>query len=707
MALENISTEWKNSLKTARPDERVYVGFRKREILELSESDPVWTATGDSPNTPGSHYLSDGHIEYLFPMPDVYSMEIYCDMAFALSGTDHVLWGWFIDSTHYEKLYFVGGGTNKFRLEFMDGGTARYLESATIVSATETVVTWTVDHGNGTGELWIDRTSADDSFSGSLDTLASEFNIARVRKDLSTEGEFSVFYMRFFEGVTISDDDVQNCFKDIKDEEIYFPMNKNGTGWDRCNITSRVRTLAKRERIVNTKGSDVANDVRLRLFSPNGIFADDQYAEFSPADEQYNGTVDQKYLRKRCWVFIDLWYGTDFEPTFHGLLERGGIARISQIKDEQYVSLKATDLIGEGASRRKEEGDHYESKQLVDDVESDSLLHIYIYEMLDRRVRNYLSNSGFENATIGNSWLSSGSCAISRDGTYALRGSYSGKMALTGAGTMYQTVDFENFNDYINKGEDWTAVVFVKSASAAGFDLILSERNSGGENDNTTEACTLAGGEDFKMFSVTHKITDSDSDQLRLTISDDATIDLYVDCALLVYGKKIPEAIALNSNDGTSGVSLARDAMEENFHRIGIEADQVDIEHPWARLEQGDKIWDHIKAMGLACASYYNGIGPAGQYIFTAVLGEDGDPMEEETLTEFRNISSSINNFSPNKIIGNAVRITIDSGAMTWWSAVATGDFDFETGNGEYALAGSYWPSRSDFGEYFAKWGDV
>ncbi len=77
-----------------------------------------------SHTVPGSHALTGGYAEYLLPLPDTLNFEIKAKANFAYNvASDQPLFGWYLDATHYLK-YIYNATTDKYELEWMDGGTA-------------------------------------------------------------------------------------------------------------------------------------------------------------------------------------------------------------------------------------------------------------------------------------------------------------------------------------------------------------------------------------------------------------------------------------------------------------------------------------------------------------------------------------------------------------------------------------------------------
>lgn len=713
MAIRWVSAAWKASLKSSSI-ERYYLGFRKREYPGLDTSDDTYTLITSADNQAGSHNLTGGHIKSLYTMPTVGTIEVreYSNFAYD-TASNQILFGWFVAADKY-LMYYYNATDDKYRLEFKDGGTARYLESAAYTALLPTekwkthTATW--DLGNETGGLWVDRVSKDTSWSGALDTETTVQNTFHIRKDLTTAGDYKINYLRLFDTVTAATASVTNAFRDIENEEIVWYLNGNSIARDRCNISRHVLTCSKTERVANSGGSDVANNFTMTLYSPGGIYADDQYAAFLPASEQFNGTAAQKYLHRRSHVFVENWYGTEFEPIFVGLVDNGGYKRTTPkggttTRGRQTVSLTCDDHVAELGMRVKRNGGYWSDYKLADDTDTASLIHAFVKEGLNREVYNFLGNSSFENADITDSWIAAGSVALSKDAAEYFYGSASGQLDFTGAGSLTQTITFDN-SKKLNLGETWNWSLFAKSAAGCTFAITLYEYDSAGANDNTAVNCTLAGGEGWKRFNVAHTITDGDSDELRCVIADTANpLTIFVDANMLVQSDVPPNYLVNNTNDGASGTIDAADAGSAEYERIGFDVEQVDITHPWARMEAGDRPWEHIKQISLGVGSKNVGIDQAGTFKLRAYLGEDTD-LEPVTVTETMDFKSMPSGFKPNKLVGHGVKIVKTTQLRTVWTGAAVSLWSLAARDGEAVLSSAYFPD-TDYPDYWAKYGDV
>jgi len=73
-------------------------------------------------------------------------------------------------------------------------------------------------------------------------------------------------------------------------------------------------------------------------------------------------------------------------------------------------------------------------------------------------------------------------------------------------------------HEKINPGEKFTFSIYLKSTVACDCQISIDECDAGGVNDSTEANYALVGGEGWVRFSVTHEITDPDSDRLIIRV---------------------------------------------------------------------------------------------------------------------------------------------------------------------------------------------
>jgi len=682
-------------------------------------------------NIPGSHYLSSGYTEHLLEMPDTFTLQIKFKPNFAHdTGSHQGVFEWYVSATQYFR-FFYHFGADQFFASWQDGGNSRSLGSVQYDDGSShrninQYITMTVAIDLTTGDitgsaLWMNKTQDDTAWNAAIDTKTTEFNSVMFRRNtsLSTTGDYDIAYVRFFSGLVATDAQVQNDFKDVKNEEIFFSLDGHGTGRSRCNITRFVGSLTTTKQVQNlSSGSQCANRCGVLLFNRDndgqGYFSDDQYAAYDPTADQFNGTVNQKYLQRRSNVTIENWYDGDFDTAFFGKVNSSLYTRSTQDQTYGTVGISCDDYIGLIARTSVEKGRYYEDYDLCDTAsESTSLLHVITRLATKRPVYNYLSNSSFENANIGNSWLVTAGGAFTKDATHVLFGGNAG-MLIPGAANEqgYQTVVFTS-EDSLNVGETYNFSIWLYSVGAAtsGANYILiNENDSVGVNDYTATVYQLSGGEGYSKVEVSHTITDSDSDRIVVQISADAGDIIWTEGASLIRGDRALNYFVLNNNDGVAGVSNADDADSDSYDIMGFDVESIAITHPWRRIDENMSMWGYLKGIDDATAGSYIGLNSAGTFKHRSRLATDyEDPIPYGTLTMTRGLGTSIDLNSKNNIVVHGVNIVKDNLIQIVWEAGASHAFPL-TDNGtinEAVAANGIWPDPDTYGDSFvARYGN-
>ena len=220
----------------------------------------------------------------------------------------------------------------------------------------------------------------------------------------------------------------------------------------------------------------------------------------------------------------------------------------------------------------------------------------------------------------------------------------------------------------------------------------------------------MSGGEDWKFFSVTHKLTDVTSDRLVPQIRIQTTgVNVQFDGAMLTQSHKSLNWFVLNNNDGSSGISNATLADSATYNTCGFNVDSVNITHPWVFLPQFTNPWTHLGWLADATLAIYIGFDACGTFVYKSRLATGySDQASLETVTSVRDISSFIEQDSANSIIIAGIKITKDDYIQEVWNAGASGDFTVDDGGvvKELLSNGYFFPSYDTFGEYWAKYGD-
>jgi hypothetical protein len=366
-------------------------------------------------------------------------------------------------------------------------------------------------------------------------------------------------------------------------------------------------------------------------------------------------------------------------------------------------------MVADIATKTEENSTSWEDKKLSDATEANSLVHLIARRATQIKVKNYLANSSFENATIANSWIVAGGTAPTfTKQAGGLFGSSQGDLVYDDATcTVTQQINFDG-TKRLNVGESYTFSIWVKSASAvsnASSLLKLAEHDSGGENDNTTAQYTVTAGAGWHLAEVTHEITDGDSDELRCIIQLADNVTLSVDGAMLVQNDRAYKWFVLNDNDGAAGVEDADDADYDAYDQCGFDVDAVDVTHPWAVVDEGAPVWGYLKEIANASVCYYMGCDSAGTFKFRSRLKTGyADPASIETITDdFFNLTVYLSPVIANKILIGGIKIIKDGNSKYLWDARQT--TLWETNLFGIVLAdGDTWPDPAEYGEFWAKY---
>lgn len=712
---------WKNDLKErVWPTDRIYIDFRQ-EIYPPYDSDLEYTLITHADNQPNGFNVTGGTSDYLLELPDTFTLSIRVKANFDYdTASSQYLIGWYVGATKYCYLYYSAAGDG-YRFRWRDG-----VDDATLTGQTYTdndvlhdwhdiCVAIDLTTGDTSGSaLYIDRDSKDTTWTSNIDAHVTNFPILEMRCVNDNEGDYQINHLRIFPNKVATSAEVAEDFKSVQDEEIIWHFNGEGCGRTRCNVTRFVQNIYNEKSIEDfASGSASSNTLTVQLKSPEGEFADDQYAAFDPTSDDFNGLVTQKYMQARCRLVMESWYNHDYEIVFNGRLTEGAFSRNSAAGLISTVTITGEDSVSDIARKFRRKAIAYEDKKISDTTEADSLIHLITQLATKDDIYNFLSNSSFENAVITNSWSLTdlGIGATWAKAAGGLFGSNEGQ--LTNGNNyclVYQIVTFTG-KKKLNVGETYTFSVWLKCADACGHLIQLNERDSGGSNDYTNENYSIDGGEGWISCSVTHTITDSDSDRLRCSVYVNDTVTLSIDGAMLIQNDRTINWFILNDNDGAAGVESADDADSDSYDTVGFDVDAVNVTHPYAVLKQGANIWDELKLLGDAAGAMYNGMDEAGIYKFRAKLKTGyADPTSLETITddEITGVATSLEVAQANKIVVHGVKIKEYTNMTAVWIASASGSFDQGSGQqiAETIADGDYWPDEDD-GDYWAKYGQI
>ncbi len=498
------------------------------------------------------------------------------------------------------------------------------------------------------------------------------------------------------------------------DRQIIFDFNGTTLARERIRIP-KVNTSTDKRGVTDISlsksvenpqtGSAGANTARLTLLNINGQFSDDQYDAFDPFQGYYNGTAYQKYLQNRVPVEIESEYINDtslypsdtlypsntlypagplgtsnVEPIFIGRTTQGAFKRNSPNKFLGEVTIDVEDGIAELGETSLDKAYAFDSHDICDPAnESDSLVHDIVRIVTKKEIRNFALNSSFENATIANSWTNSGMSTFERSNTYAQFGTYSMKcIADTAGDKVTQVIKFETI-DLIDVGDTFNFSAFIRQGTASTVKIMIEELTSAGALVGT--ASETACGTDTGVFTrvnVSRTILSSTCTQLRITFYAVDTSTFYVDGVMLTRGYDPIDYFLLNATDGSSGSGSADSAATYLYDTVAIDADAVDIEHPYALLDKGSSPWEALKDIGNASIAYYVGMTPDGVFRFK-VRYAGNTPETIGAVEDNAGVATSLEVNTCNAVKVHGVIIHKDTAPKNLWNGEAAGIFTTET----------------------------
>lgn len=710
-----ISSSWQNYLNTEYPqDHRVYIDFRGKQYPTIA-SGGTYTLITQADNRPGTHNLTSGYTSYFLDMTSIMTISALVKPSCVYNvSTKQAIWSWYHTASRYLSCHYI---SSQFVVEWAEGSTARTMVSSSYTTTTA-LQTWvtigaTIDLSSAEqdgSKLWINGVVVDEQWDDTIVAKASYYPMYQIRALNGSAGAMTINHVRMFQNLK---EDISNDFSSRKEEEIYWPLNGHGTGHTRCNVSTRVTDLDIGKSIESPKGNANPNTLNVGLMSPNGEFADDQYAAFDPANEAYNGTSSQKYMQRRCPIEVETWYGGTYEPEFVGRIDGDVFRRHSGVGDISRVTISAEDEWGDFQRRVRQKGKYYENYELCNtSTSSTSLLHTIAKMHSQKEWYNFLANSSFENATAANSWSVTGTSATVTRAAGGLVGSYQLDWLVAGmASTIVQNVTFSGTKK-LNVGQNWNYSVYAKAATAFDCVLRLNELTAAGTsitaNAATTAAFSAGGG--WKKMEKTVSISTSATAILQAQLYSLSTATLSLDCAMLIQNDRSLDWFVLNNNDGAAGVESADDADSELYDTVGFDVDDAMIIHPWARVEQGESIGDYLAQIGDATAARYIGMDAAGTLKYRTIFKTSyADPTALATIDATQSIDTVLDVAQANKILVHGVTIMKDTILRQVWDAAAAGTFtkDGTSWIRETVANGGSWPTAASSFEYWASYGDV
>jgi hypothetical protein len=711
MSIKWIGAAWQSNLATGFPqDHRTYIDFRQQQYTEVVGS-PTFTLITSADNQPGSHNFTGGYANYLLDMPPTLTFDIYFKPTFSYTGgTNQYLWSWYNDATHQLSFYF-DVVSHTYILNWQDGGTNRTMGSSAYANDVTfqvwTRTTFSIDLTTGTNAgsaFYLQGSSVATTWSGVSDVKARYFPTFSIRGRNSTAGAYTINYARMY-SVTSTAAEVSANFSAKKDEEIVWHFNGCALGHTRCSVTSRTLNCDIERSATSPAGQSSSNFASIVLLSPQGQFADDQYSAFNAASEIYNGTSSQSFLKQRCPLEIETWYGGLFELEFTGRIDDNVFKRRSQVYDISRVTIHAYDLVDELKRRVRQKAYSFDSYSLCDPSSTATSLVHAIAGMGYPEWYNFLGNSSFENATIGNSWLVAGAGAsIAKVAGGLMGGSQCDLTYGAATANLYQIITFTG-NKKLNVGQKWTAFVYLKAGAAAAGNIYLYGYAGAGLVETTSTAYSLTGGEGWRRYSVTYTIANSTVNTLRFSVSTNASISF--DCAMVIQNGQALNWFIVNSNDGTAGTISADNALSSTYATFGFDVDDAMITHPYAIVEQGVPIWNYLSQIADATAARYMGCDACGTLKYrTPFKAGYADPAALATISNIQSVDANLTIDQANKIVIHGAVIMKNTGIVQVWSADKTAFFTRDAAGYLYETVtdGSVWPFTRFYNDFWASY---
>jgi hypothetical protein len=699
MALKFIPQSWRDDMRTNPfTNLNFYLNPRCRTIPALTEAGVSYIKNDVSTNMRGTYRMQCGgstDLTYLYTLPQRFIIEGWFKPEFAYDiGVSQTIFGSNIDSADLQIRYNFFDDSFLF-VTRIGGISTALLQSDAFISTVD-LQKWIYLRG------WFDNiaklkglymTCNGVSIADSTGTPgAGAFGITNIQSFFPTVATESSYWIIHELDETLATGEYKTY---QADRQIIFDFNGTTLARERIRIPRNsassdmrgVKSFNYHAALENElSGSACANTAGLTLYNIKGQFCDDQYDAFDPFQGYYNGTLAQKYLQNRVGIEIETHapaaisaydYQGYCEPLFIGRTTPGAFRRSSPSKFYGAVSIEAEDGVAELGETKLTEAHAFETYDLCDPAaESDSLVHSIARLVTKKPIVNYALNSSFENATIGNSWLNTGMATFERSNTYAQFGTYSMKCVADAAGDkVTQVIKFET-NDLIDIDDTFNFSAFIRQGTASTVKIQIEELDNTGSLIGS--ASETACGTDIDVFTrvnVARTILSSSCTQLRITFYAVDASTFYVDGVMLTRGIDPIDYFLVNANDGSSGIGSAESYATYSYDTVAIDADAVDIEHPYALVKKDDTVWDHLKKLADASIGYKLGMSPDGVLEFKNRYAEAGTstPANLGDVENFGGISTSLEVESSNAIKIHGYAVSTGSLTQLWSAENASG----------------------------------
>jgi hypothetical protein len=112
--------------------------------------------------------------------------------------------------------------------------------------------------------------------------------------------------------------------------------------------------------------------------------------------------------------------------------------------------------------------------------------------------------------------------------------------------------------------------------------------------------------------------------------------EFYIDGVMLTRGIDPVDCFVLNATDGASGSGSADSAAVTTYDTVAINAEAVDVAHPFVAIEKGGSPWEALKSLGEATLASYVGMSPDGVLEYRVRYNE----LDEDNLGSVDNVAS-------------------------------------------------------------------
>lgn len=734
---------------------------RNRIYPALIESGVTYTASQSNDYCYNSYCgkFDTASLSYQYTIPQKFLIDVFLKPNFAYSiATDCNILSDFLPNATFK----IGYNATTDKLQFViTGSSGTVTLGSTAFTSTSQLQDWyrVVAYADVASDEYsfylinIDNELLDSASSGAnIGTFTPNPIISVASTPHASSNASAACYINSIKIADLTDISVSNHLA-ITDRysEIVFYYNKSTTGYERIKINDKVKSFSV-DYTKEKKGSMSSNRGTIALYNLDGAFSDDQYAIFSPKDDQFNGTSSQKYLQNKTPFQIHINKTSDYLFSYFGDITTTSLY-VTNARCNYYSYSSAATQLGPlsvyqsrtvdeivftgksdvGAFRRNSYNKYYGevSINLIDYVvdmyqtiitlptlyssynlcaSTYSLFHSIAELSTKTWLKNYCFNSGFENATVANSWVAvTGN--IGRSNTVTLFDSYVGLVTTSGGADIRQVIDFANI-DTINISDYFTLSCFLRGVSAGSVQAKLTEYTSGGTAlSGYTSATTGIVTSGWSIATLTHTITGTTASRIAIDF-------VYIDCGFYVDGvtlyrtkQQIPYT-SKTTQDGESGLCNADISVTSGYVYIPIDAESISgTVITYYRTDAGKRVYDYINEIMDAGISRYCGISCDGILQFKNRLG-GGEPVNQGTIDTPVSVNTTLGVNDINRIEARGVYTYSVANDGIVWDAVASNLFDkLSTGDildhvitaGSYAWAGS----NHDFQTIYAIYGDT